>query len=1244
MNDRWLIDNLWIVPGDAQSSPLFQSLFASMPKNQPSLSDDKIGLFERWILALGYEGRNLARLEISDAPSYNFGSVTTGSTAEHAFTLENTGDITAIGLAAQGIAAPFRFKGGSFPGTAGTCLPVLAGKTSCTLVLEYAPSSAGTHTDTLEVGYHDGVSVHQITRVLNGTSAGISLASLTLSDSPTYNFGPVAVASTMDKSFTVTNVSSVAATSLSASGLAAPFSFKGGAYPGTGGNCAATLAAGGSCAIVVSYAPTANGSHASTLNVSYNTGAGTATLTSALSGQGAGGSGTPVYYSEIRGILTSSCLACHNSGADTWGNSYASLLAFKASTQSTAAIVPGNIATSRFVGRISGVVGGKPQMGVTPYGTLSAANRQKILDWIANGAPDDPAGTPADLVIDGGPTYAYGSVVSGSGVDHTFNVANTGGTVATDIAGAGLAAPFSFKGGAYPGTGGTCALSLAANGATCTIVVRFAPTSAANFSDSIELNYKSGTTAKLANRAVTGVGTGVPLASLLLSDSPAYDFGTVSVTAPVDKVFTVNNNGNRQATALGASGLAAPFAFKGGAYPGTGGTCATTLNMSASCTIVVRYTPTTNGTHASTLTVSYNNGSATRTLNSALSGIGAGAGAPVYYSAVRAILNTSCASCHDSAPNSWGTTYANLMAFKASGQATPAIIPSNLLTSRFARRISGVVGGQPQMGVSPYGSLSAANKQKILDWIAQGALNDPPGTPATLVINGGPTYMFGNVVSGSSVDHTFQVQNTGGTVASDMAGAGLAAPFRFKGSTYPGTGGTCATTLAANNATCTIVVTFSPTAAATFNDSIEINYKSGVTVKMSSRAVSGTGTGVPRATLTLNGGAPYNFGVKSTGSTSEFAFNVANTGSRGALTMSGAGLTGPFRFKGGTYPGTGGTCGAALADGVTCQVIVTFMPTANGVYNSTLTVNYNDGVAAQSVSVAVSGTGAGAGGAIYYSQIRAILTTSCGTCHSADWGTSYASLMAFRRGGSGAAIIAGNLDSRLAKRISGTELGPQMGSGANGSLSAGDRAKILSWIAQGAPNDPAGTVTQDFRPILGDRYYLASVLHKVYGPTVAGFANPIQTRADLFGSSCVHQDLGADRRKILPMVDSCLGANSDDSRLEAETNPASSTVGESIRVSACMRIADNVAYTTTALTGAGLTVTSPFTDANVEKIFERYYPGTDAGPAVLGDLREIGEQAVARAPVVASPGRTKMFEGWRYIHLALCMSPGWQAP
>src|SRR6185436_3194886 len=56
----------------------------------------------------------------------------------------------------------------------------------------------------------------------------------------------------------------------------------------------------------------------------------------------------------------------------------------------------------------------------------------------------------------------------------------------------------------------------------------------------------------------------------------------------------------------------------------------------------------------------------------------------------------------------------------------------------------------------------------------------------------------------------------------------------------------------------------------------------------------------------------------------------------------------PFSFKGGSFPGQGGTCGSSLNVGATCTVVVTYSGAATG--SSAWSVTYQDG----SVSTAKS--------------------------------------------------------------------------------------------------------------------------------------------------------------------------------------------------------------------------------------------------------------------------------------------------
>ena len=116
----------------------------------------------------------------------------------------------------------------------------------------------------------------QATALLDGT--GRNPAILTISDSDPYNFGIVVNSNTVTHTFTITNTGDVDATAVTEVALIAPYSFAGGGYPGTGGDCvsggviAASGSPGDSCTIEVAFNPTVAGFQTDDLELSYHNG------------------------------------------------------------------------------------------------------------------------------------------------------------------------------------------------------------------------------------------------------------------------------------------------------------------------------------------------------------------------------------------------------------------------------------------------------------------------------------------------------------------------------------------------------------------------------------------------------------------------------------------------------------------------------------------------------------------------------------------------------------------------------------------------------------------------------------------------------------------------------------------------------------------------------------------------------------------------------------------------------------
>ncbi len=85
---------------------------------------------------------------------------------------------------------------------------------------------------------------------------------------------------------------------------------------------------------------------------------------------------------------------------------------------------------------------------------------------------------------------------------------------------------------------------------------------------------------------------------LTYMDAAKHDFGQVKKRATSERTIVVKNIGGVSATEVGAAlydvnhGTSKTFRFKGGAYPGHGGTCSQTVAPQESCTVIVEFRPT----------------------------------------------------------------------------------------------------------------------------------------------------------------------------------------------------------------------------------------------------------------------------------------------------------------------------------------------------------------------------------------------------------------------------------------------------------------------------------------------------------------------------------------------------------------------------------------------------------------------------------------------------------------------------
>src|SRR5262249_53597264 len=157
---------------------------------------------------------------------------------------------------------------------------------------------------------------------------------------------------------------------------------------------------------------------------------------------------------------------------------------------------------------------------------------------------------------------------------------------------------FSYSGGTYPGLGGSCAATLA-SGATCRMVVTFAPHAATTFTQDLDLDYTD-TGGMLLTASVALTRTGTVGASLLIRDWPklyydialppdgsVHDYGARTVGSTNPHTFFITNVGTVDATSTTGNSQGAAFALAGGGYPS--GTCGAVIKPGQECTVIVNF-------------------------------------------------------------------------------------------------------------------------------------------------------------------------------------------------------------------------------------------------------------------------------------------------------------------------------------------------------------------------------------------------------------------------------------------------------------------------------------------------------------------------------------------------------------------------------------------------------------------------------------------------------------------------------
>ncbi|MCC6997925.1 MAG: choice-of-anchor D domain-containing protein [Deltaproteobacteria bacterium] len=526
----------------------------------------------------------VGNLSISPA-THPFGNVLTGAmSAEQTFTvINNGGSATTVPSTTLGDTTNFTL-------TMNNCTAVLNAGASCTVKARFNPTTVAAHNTTLQVAATTGgTAVTQL--------SGTGQAPATLSITPaTRDFGPVTIGQSAGPlTFTISNVgNSSTGTITTVVGDTTHYMVS---------STCTTLAPGANCTASVTYTASGTaGAQNSTITVSSTPGGSvqsSLTATAITVGQLAiSPTNPPAFASVVEGGTgaTQTFTITNNGGSASGIPSVGFATATNDFTitnnQCLAALSPAGTCTVtvRFNPTIAGNLNANLRVSATPGGIVSAMVSGVGLRKAALSI------TPS--------TQNFGTIATGTqSTFFTFTVTNTGEVTSSTVAATLTSSPSDF---AIDSGTNNCTGTIAA-GANCTLRVRFTAGTLGAKSNVLQATAGAGVSA-----SSTLSGTSATPA-LLMIDFPSNDFGgvvvnTVSGPAP----FRITNTGGSASGVLGGS-------LTGNQFTLTDSCSGLSLAPAGSCTMAVRFAPTSQGSKAGSISVT---GSPGGTVSATLAGLG----------------------------------------------------------------------------------------------------------------------------------------------------------------------------------------------------------------------------------------------------------------------------------------------------------------------------------------------------------------------------------------------------------------------------------------------------------------------------------------------------------------------------------------------------------------------------------------------------------------------------------------------
>lgn len=808
--------------------------------------------------------------------------------------------------------------------TTGSCL-------NCWLGIQFTATGTGPESATLSLLSSTAGNPYNLVLTGNGLApSGIILTPAT------QNFGTIAVHSSSGPTlFTLTNLTPAAtAITINPPALAGDFSLS--TAPSGGTPCNGSLAASASCFLEVLFAPTATGQRTGTLTLQTSAGPATASL----SGFGSPDPGiafnpSALVFNNVPGATaTQQTITVTNTGSGTLqiGIPVNTNPAFQ-STSTCATLAPAATCT----------------VAVTYLpATATAADSLQIP------VTSSPGGSPVQTTYTIPLSSTYTS--ENAGLQIIPGTANYGPSPANEIGGTrqftinnltvksltlDIALPRQFVLNGAPCAG------LAPN-ASCTFSVSFLPLTNGDITGTLfaQATPTDGSATRNGLGFVEGYGVGTNSLTVTGNIAPGriVNFGQVPSGQSAQQILTLTNTSS---TSTSASTVTIHRITSQWPFLSTT-TCGATLSIGQSCTVTLTYTPLNqvatgsasppSTTDAGTLVIESDALSSPDLINLAGTATPAAVAAPGNSAPLVAFTASESSLTFPTTPIGYlsapqfvtlantGNTVLHILNLAASTDFSvtgncSVLVPgaSCLLTVTFAPQIAAQPASQPasQTITSRVGAVEiASDSSTSLEFLSLAGT----ASPSTLLFQPG-SLNFGVALVGSTLTLPIRITNAGSK------------PAIFSGITTTGdyaSSSNCppSGTALAPNATCTLQVSFTPTATGVRPGTLSI--ASSASTQPLIAALTGVGV---QSHLQINP-TSLSFGNVAVGATASLSLTLANTGtasiSRIAFTATGDyAVTTPCAFT-------------TLSAGASCSVTIAFTPKAPGTRTGILTITSSD--------------------------------------------------------------------------------------------------------------------------------------------------------------------------------------------------------------------------------------------------------------------------------------------------------------